>query len=78
MAEVGITAIVVGAILFVLGFFPGLLPTLMEGFRGLRDHFFPSRGRMHKLQTDLPLSSEVWLLASGGIMLILGLLVVLR
>jgi hypothetical protein len=55
MAEVGITAIIVGAILFALGFFPGLLPALMERFQGLLDRFVPSRGRIHKFQTDLPL-----------------------
>jgi hypothetical protein len=48
MAEVGITAIVVGAILFVLGFFPGLLPALMARVQSLRDQLFPSRGHIRK------------------------------
>jgi hypothetical protein len=78
MAEVGITAIVVGAILFALGLFPGLLPALMERFQGLLDRFVPSRGRIHKFQTYSPLHSDVWLIASGGVMLILGLFVLLR
>jgi hypothetical protein len=77
MAEVGITAIVVGAILFVLGFFPGLLRALIERFQGLLDHFFPSRGRTHKFQTDLPLHTDAWLLGGGGVILSLGLLALL-
>jgi len=36
---------------------------------------FPSKGRIHKFQDDLQLSSNVWLIASGGVMLSLGLLV---
>jgi hypothetical protein len=76
MAEAGITAIFVGAILFPLGLFPGLLPALMERFQSLQDHFFPSRG-VRKFETDLPLHSDVWLIASGGVMLILGLLALL-
>jgi hypothetical protein len=36
------------------------------------------RGRISKFQTDLPLSTEVRLSVSGGVMLIVGLLVLLR
>jgi len=78
MAEVGIAAIVVGAILTILGLFPGLPRALMERFLKLRNQVFKSGGRIPKLQTDLPLSSDIWLIASGGVMLILGLLVLVR
>lgn len=78
MAEVGVAAIVVGAVLFVLGLFPGLLPAVMRRFLSRRDYFFQSRGRIKKFRSDLPMSSDAWLLASGGVMLILGLLVLLR
>jgi hypothetical protein len=77
MAEVGTAAIVVGAILFALGFFPGLLLAVVKGFQSLRDHFFPSMRPIHRFQTGLSLSGDVWLLASGGVILILGLLVLL-
>jgi hypothetical protein len=49
----------------------------MERFQSLRDRFFPSRGRIQKFQSDLPLHGDVWLIASGGVMLILGLLALL-
>jgi hypothetical protein len=78
MAEVAIAAIVVGAILFAFGLFPGLPLALMEAFQNLRDQFFRSRGRIHRFQTDLPLSGDAWLVGTGGVMLILGLLVLLR
>jgi uncharacterized membrane protein HdeD (DUF308 family) len=77
MAEVGIAAIVVGAILLALGLSPGLLPALIERFQGLRDHFFPLPGRIHKFQTDYSVSSDIWLIVSGGVMMILGLFVLL-
>jgi hypothetical protein len=77
MAEAGITAIVVGAILLSLGLFPRLPPAVIERCQRLWDHFFPLRGRIRKFQTDLPISSDVWLIASGGVMLILGLLALL-
>ena len=78
MTEAGIAATVVGGILFVPGLFPGLPLALMEAFQNMREQFFRSKGRIHMFQTDLPLSSDVWLIASGGVMLILGLLVLLR
>lgn len=78
MAEVGIAAIVVGAMLFALGLFPGLLPALTERFQGLLDHFFRSRRGIHRIQADLLLSGDVWLLAGGGVILIVGLLALLE
>jgi hypothetical protein len=77
MAQAGIAAIFVGAILFPLGLFPSLLPALMERFQSLRDRFVLSRERIQKIQSDLPLHSDAWLLGGGGVMLILGLLAVL-
>ena len=77
MAEVGITAIGVGAVLFAFGLFPVLLLLLMEAFQNLRDQFFRSKGRIRRFQTDLPLPTDVWLIASGRVMLILGLLALL-
>jgi hypothetical protein len=50
----------------------------MERFQGLRNYLFPSRGRISKFQTDLPLSTDVCLIVSGGVMLIVGLLVLIR
>jgi uncharacterized membrane protein HdeD (DUF308 family) len=78
MAEVGITAIVVGAILLALGLFPGLPLALMAAFQNLRDQFFRSKERIPRSKTGLPLSSDAWLVGSGGVMLILGLFVLLR
>jgi hypothetical protein len=77
MAQVAIATIVVGTILFALGLFPGSLPALLERFQSLRDRFFPSTGRNHKVPADLPLHSDVWLLGGGGVILILGLLALL-
>jgi hypothetical protein len=77
MTEVANTAIVVGAILFALGLFPGLLPVLIARFQGLRDYFFPSRGRIKKFQSGLPLHTDAWLLGGGGVIMILGLLALL-
>jgi hypothetical protein len=74
MAEVGITAIVVGAILFALGFFPGLVAALVKRLQNFWNPFLSSRGDIHRFL----LSSEVWLLAGGGVILIVGLLAFLE
>jgi hypothetical protein len=62
-----------GAILFVLCMIPGLLAALMEGLRNFRDHFSRTRRPFHNIQTDLPLSLDIWLLVGGGVMMIVGL-----
>jgi hypothetical protein len=46
-----ITAIVLGAMLFVLGLLPGLLGSMTEGLRNFRDHPSTSRGPIHNIQT---------------------------
>ena len=73
MAELGITAIVVGAMLFALDMIPGLLAALMKGLQGFRGHVSQSRGPIYPFQTDLPLSGEAWLLGAGALMMIFGL-----
>jgi hypothetical protein len=44
MAIVGIIAVVLGAMLFVLGMIPGLFVAVAKGVENLRDHFFQSKG----------------------------------
>lgn len=77
MLELGITAIIVGPILLALVLVPGLVPVLLRGWQTLGDRFSPRRGANYNLSTHLPLSGDIWLLASGGVMLILGLFVLL-
>ena len=77
MFELGITAIVVGPILLALVLIPGLAPVLLRGWQTLGDRFSPSRGPTDNIPRYLPLSGDIWLLASGGVMLILGLFVLL-
>jgi hypothetical protein len=77
MLEVGITAIVVGPILLALVLIPGLAQVLLRGWQTLGDRFSPRRMPNHDIPTHVPLSGDVWLLASGGVMLILGLFVLL-
>jgi len=77
MLELGITAIVVGPILLALVLIPGLVPVVLRGWQTLGDRFSPMRGPNQNIPTHVPLSGDVWLLASGGVMLILGLFVLL-
>ena len=77
MLELGITAIVVGPILLALVLVPGLVPVLLRGWQTLGDRFSPTRGPNQNIPTHVPLSGDVWLLASGGVMLIIGLFVLL-
>jgi hypothetical protein len=77
MFEFGITAIVVGPILLALVLVPGLAPVLLRGWQTLGERFSPRRGPNYNFSTHLPLSGDIWLLASGGVMLILGLFVLL-
>jgi hypothetical protein len=77
MFELGITAIVVGPILLALVLVPGLVPVLLRGWQTLGDRFSPRRGPNYNISNHLPLSGDIWLLASGGVMLILGLFVLL-
>jgi hypothetical protein len=76
MAELGVTAVVVGTILLALGLIPGLVPTVVRGFQSLGDRFSSWRDAS-TLQTSLTLSGDVWLISSGGVLLLLGLLVLL-
>ena len=77
MFEFGITALVVGPILLALVLIPGLAPVLLRGWQTLGDRFSPRRLPNHNIPSNLPLSGDIWLLASGGVMLILGLFVLL-
>ena len=74
MLELGIIALVVGPILLALVFIPGLVPVLLRVWETL-GRFSPRRGPTHNIPLYLPLSGDVWLLASGGVMLFLGLFV---
>jgi hypothetical protein len=66
MAKPAITAIVFGDMLFVLGMIPGVLAGLMDGLQNFRNHLSPTRGPIRRLQTDLRLSGDIWLLVGGG------------
>jgi hypothetical protein len=77
MLELGITAIVVGPILLALVLIPGLVPVLLRGWQTFGERISSRRGPNYNIPTHLPLSGDVWLLASGGVMLILGLFVLL-
>ena len=68
--KAAITAIVCGAMLFVRGLIPGLLGWLMEG---LRNFPFPTKGPIHKIQTDMRRYGDIRLVVGGGVMVILGL-----
>jgi hypothetical protein len=77
MAIVGIIAIVLGAMLFVLGMNPGLFVAVAKGVENLRDLFFQSRGPTHRFQQNAGLSIDALLLVGGMVMMILGLQVLL-
>ena len=77
MFELGITAIVVGPILLALVLIPGLAPVMLRGWQTLGIRISPRRAPNHSIPTHLTLSGDVWLLAGGGVMLILGLFVLL-
>jgi hypothetical protein len=72
-----ITAILCGAILFGLGMIPGLLATLVEGLQNFMDHLSQTGEPVHRSQTHLRLSGDIWLLTVGGLMMILGLVALL-
>ena len=71
MTKPAITAVLLGALLFALGSFPGLIAALRENFR---NHISQTRGPISRLQTDSRPSGDIWPLAGGGVMMIVGLL----
>jgi hypothetical protein len=73
MEKAPIIAIVLGAMVFDLGLLPGLLGTLMEGFRNFRDHPSPSRRLIHHIQTDMRRYGDIRLVLGVGVMMVLGL-----
>ena len=77
MAKSATTAILFGAMLFVLGMIPGLLNGLAEGLRNFLDDFSPTKGPFSNSQTDSRISGEIWLVLGGGVMMILGLVALL-
>jgi hypothetical protein len=77
MTKPAITAILFGAMLFVLGMFPGLMAALREGLENFRDHLSQTRGPIYRFQTNLDFSGHIWLLVAGGLMMIVGLLALL-
>jgi hypothetical protein len=66
MEEAAIIAIILGAMLFVLGLLPGLLDTLMEGLENFRDHPPPSKRPIHHIQTDMRRYGDFRLVVGGG------------
>ena len=77
MEKAAITAILCGAILFGLGMIPGLPATLVEGLQNFLDHLSQTGEPVHRSQTDLRPSGDIWLLVGGGVMMIVGLLALL-
>ena len=77
MTKPAITAILFGAMLFVLGMSPGLIAALREGLENFRDHISQTRGPIYRFRTDPPFSGDIWLLVGGGVMMIVGLLALL-
>ena len=77
MLELGITAIVVGPILLALVLIPSLVPVLLRGWQTLGDRLSPRRVPNNNIPTHLSLAGDAWLLAGGGVMLIIGLFVLL-
>jgi hypothetical protein len=77
MAKAANTAIVLGAMLFLLGLVPGLRAALIEALHNFRDHFSPTRESSHNVQTNLLFSLDTWLLVGGGVMMIFGMLALL-
>lgn len=73
MERVAITAIVLGAMLFVLGLLPGFLGTLMERLGNFSDHPSPSRRPTQNIWTVIRLYGDIPLVLGGGVMMILGL-----
>jgi hypothetical protein len=72
-----VAAILFGAMLFAVGMMPGLVIALREGLQNFRDHFVPIRRPFRNIPTDSQLSGDVWLVAGGGVIMILGLLALL-
>ena len=72
-----IIAIVVGAMLLVLGMIPAFLVALMEALRNFLDPLYPTGGPCYRFCAHLRLSGDIWLLVGGGVMMILGLLALL-
>jgi hypothetical protein len=77
MDRPAITAILCGAILFGLGMIPGLVAALVEGLQNFLDQLSQTGEPVHRSQADLRLSGDIWLLAVGGLMMILGLVALL-
>jgi hypothetical protein len=74
--EPAITAIVYGAMLFVLAVISGVIAAVMKEFQPFQV-VFPRRRWIDNFKADLRFSGDIWLLVGGGLMMILGLLVLL-
>jgi hypothetical protein len=73
MVKSGITAILFGAMLVVLGMIPNLIAGAVAGLRNFWDYFYPPRGPDHTLPPDSYLSGELCLLVGGGVLMVAGL-----
>ncbi|PWT99834.1 MAG: hypothetical protein C5B51_26345 [Terriglobia bacterium] len=71
----GITAIIFGAMLFVLGMMPRVLIALVEGLRNLQDHIAGMREQLNN-HVDLG-GGDIWLVVGGGLLMIAGSLALL-
>jgi len=72
MEKAAITAIILGAMLFALGLIPGLLGTMIEGLRNVRDYSSPSGGLIQHIQADIRRYGDIRLVVGGGVLMILG------
>jgi hypothetical protein len=72
-----IIAIIVGAMMLVLGMIPGFLVALTEALRNFLDPLYPTGGPWYRSCAHLRVSGAIWLLVGGGVMMIVGLLLLL-
>jgi hypothetical protein len=72
-----IIAIIVGAMLLVLGMIPAFLVALTEALRDFLDPLYPTGGPWYRFCAHLRVSGGIWLLVGGGVMIIVGLLALL-
>ena len=72
-----ITAIIVGAMMLVLGMIPAFFVALTEALRNFLDPLYPTGGPWYRFCAHLRVSGAIWLLVGGSVMMIVGLLALL-
>jgi hypothetical protein len=73
MVQAGITAIVFGVMLMVLGMTPSLITALIQGLQNFRDYFSLPRDLGYNVADDIHVSRDIWLVVGGGVLVIAGL-----